>query len=527
VDTGYATVTGENPMPERYDHASLKRLSETMNRPLKTLFALSQSNDPFIAGIPFRRERADWFADMWQRFGKPGAHIRRVHYVMISQDTPILMSNGEEYINTEDCYDLLGDASLDARYLLLVPARDLVDRRNDDPTIYLSDGQETAAYIAALGGAVNIVPPSLVIPYLNITPPRIPQRYHIEIWCEKSTMNDVLIPLCRRYGINLVTGVGQLSLTHCFALVDRAAASGRPVRILYVSDFDHQGDSMPVAVARKVEWVLRTEEHDFDIQVRPIALTFEQCQNFQLRRTPAKSRDAAFAARYGEGFTELDALEAQRPGELERILTQEILRYYDNTLDGQIADVERQAQTEVGAINAEIRRRHARAINKLERERDEVTKIIAAFEKKAGRALRRITRKLRADAPNAEAYDWPEPVPGAEDPDPLFDSKRGYVEQIDRYKRHQDKPIERNRKMLIKKCRQCGNEFTAWRNDAVFCDGVGRFGRAVIEARAEARQETRRGRGRNGAMAAAGGSASAAEQISPLFVHTKNLLAQL
>ena len=149
-------------------------------------------------------------------------------------------------------------------------------------------------------------------------------------------MNDVLVPLCQRYGINLVTGVGQLSLTHCVALVDCAAASRLPVRVLYVSDFDKQGESMPVAVARKIEFVLRTERRGFDIQVRPIVLTHEQCIHYRLPRTPAKVVDAAFEARYGEGVTELDALEALHPGELERILTPEILRYYDDTLDGQI-----------------------------------------------------------------------------------------------------------------------------------------------------------------------------------------------
>ena len=41
-----------------------------------------------------------------------------------------------------------------------------------------------------------------------------------------------------------------------------------------------------------------------------------------------------FEARFGEGATELDALEALRPGELEQILTQEIERYFDNNLAG-------------------------------------------------------------------------------------------------------------------------------------------------------------------------------------------------
>jgi hypothetical protein len=45
------------------------------------------------------------------------------------------------------------------------------------------------------------------------------QRYHLEIWCEKSTMNDVLLPLARRYGATLQIGVGELSITKTLSLV--------------------------------------------------------------------------------------------------------------------------------------------------------------------------------------------------------------------------------------------------------------------------------------------------------------------
>jgi hypothetical protein len=49
-------------------------------------------------------------------------------------------------------------------------------------------------------------------------------------------------------------------------------------------------------------------------------------------------------------------------------------------------------------------------------------------------------------APNIEEVSWPEPAEADEDPDPLFDSRRDYVEQIDRYKEFQDRPTEGKRK---------------------------------------------------------------------------------
>jgi hypothetical protein len=49
-----------------------------------------------------------------------------------------------------------------------------------------------------------------------------------------------------------------------------------------------------------------------------------------------------------------------------------------------------------------------------------------------------ITNLQEADD-HIDDVEWPEPKAGDEDPDPLYDSKRTYVEQIDRYKQHQGK----------------------------------------------------------------------------------------
>ncbi len=59
---------------------------------------------------------------------------------------------------------------------------------------------------------------------------------------------------------------------------------------------------------------------------------------------------------------------------------------------------------------------------------------------------RAITEKLDARQPDPADYQWPEPAPGGEDPDPLLDSSRTYVEQVDRFKAHQGKPTGRKRR---------------------------------------------------------------------------------
>jgi hypothetical protein len=136
----------------------------------------------------------------------------------------------------------------------------------------------------------------------------------------------------------------------------------------YVSDFDPGGENMPVAVARKIEFDLRRLGESLDIQVRAIALTHEQCIQYALPRTPMKDterRAPGWEARYGEGQTELDALEAIHPGALDRILRREIERYRDPTIIARIGQATREFEQELRAINTAVRDRHAAEIDEI------------------------------------------------------------------------------------------------------------------------------------------------------------------
>jgi hypothetical protein len=352
------------------------------------------------------------------------------------------MPSGAPFLNTERCWEFLADASLDARHLELVP-NFTVDRRNAPPLIHMVKG--SSGWAAADGG-IRIEMPTYDAPLLKLYEPEIAQRYLIEIWCEKSTINDVLEPLGERFGVNIVTGLGELSHTRCAELVQRALKCGRPVRILYVSDFDPGGDSMPVAVARKIEHLLHIGGHDLDIQVRPVVLTHDQCVEYRLPRTPIKDtekRAARFEERYGEGGTELDALEALHEGELARILEREILRYYDPTLKHRTEIAAAQVKRDLARATAAVRRRHAGDISALAVEHKRLAALITASKRKTAPITRRIARAFASAAPDLDDYPWPEPRMGKEDPDPLFDSTRGYIKQVNRYKAHQGKPIKR------------------------------------------------------------------------------------
>ena len=346
-----------------------------------------------------------------------------------------------------DCWKRLANASKDARYLGLVSADDLVDRRNAEAITNIRDTGLPLSYVDS-GDDITIPDEMPDLPRAHLLNSRArTQRYQIEIWAEKTTMNDILEPIAERYGASLITGSGEISITHCNLCVRRAEQDQRPVRILYISDFDPGGLSMPVAAARKIEWLIHDAGLDVDIQLRPIVLTPEQCERYRLPRTPIKEgerRGEKFEARFGEGATELDALEALHPGALEQIIEREIERYYDHDLNAETDAAAEPISARLVKLNNEVHRRHAQEIKSLRAEYAKIVKAHAQWMKRAKVVWREIEQSLDAEAPEIVAQaDWPKPKRGDEDFDPLFDSTRDYVDQIDRYKEFQGKPTTR------------------------------------------------------------------------------------
>jgi len=78
-----------------FDYEGIKALAKDLGRPAETLIALSSTNDPFYI-IPCRQAEAQWFADLWNKFGMgKGGHTRGLHYRIVSQRTATSLSNGE------------------------------------------------------------------------------------------------------------------------------------------------------------------------------------------------------------------------------------------------------------------------------------------------------------------------------------------------------------------------------------------------------------------------------------------------
>jgi hypothetical protein len=457
------STNGDDMAPRGY--LAMKALAKRQGCSLETLLALAKKNDPFYCGAPAHVDKAQWFSAVWRTFAYSTAvHLRRIHYQLVSQHDP-RMHDGTPYQNTERCWDYLSDASKAARILGLVLPTAFEDRRNPPAHVPWSLTPEaTHPFMTWDTDMIFWALPKIQTALSDWLDMRLPQPqiegydysqrhqpYHLEIWIEKSTMDDVLIPFARTYGAVLVTSIGFQSMTRVIELLHRVAQAEKPARIFYLSDFDPAGDGMPVAVARQIEYWALQYAPSAEIKLTPLGLTRAQVQQYRLPRIPIKDTDArkaGFEERYGEGAVELDALEALYPGELAVILQDALDPYYDHALADRMADAEREVQAdaearwqdeteafqaEIEAIEAETAPIYARYQDILE---DLNTQLSAELEPFAARLA--AVRHAVLEAQAGFVFDMPDrPQPEVAPADEsawLFDSARAYLAQLAVYK---------------------------------------------------------------------------------------------
>jgi len=430
------------------DYEEIKQLARDSKLRVTDLIALAPANDPFYVGAPASVQWGEWFADVYKRFGfGHGIHLRRVHYAIISQETPIQTPDGKPYENTDHCWGQLLNASKQARYLSLVDAEDFDDKKHAEPTDYDAwVDTNTRLSLDQSEWFSPSLPEFPALPTINADGFAARQRYRLEIWCEKSTMNDVIIPLAQQYGATVQIGVGELSITRVVKLIRRIEADDRPARIFYISDFDPAGKSMPVAVARKLEFFASDLGLEIDAKVFPLVLTEEQCTEYRLPRTPIKEtemRARAFEERFGSGATELDALEALHPGVLRAILGTALQQYYDPTLARRVQREYLNLLTDLTERAVQAREPYSAEIAELQ---DEYTEIaeglrvrLSDWEARRSAVWEAISARLEDNQPDMGDWPVPEPDYADESDGAMYDSERSYMRQLQAYKEFQGK----------------------------------------------------------------------------------------
>jgi hypothetical protein len=480
------------------NYEQLKALAEQIGASISDLTATrSEDHDPFYVGTPTHWAMAEWFANMWEAkgfVGHGGVHLRRAHYRLREEGNT--KHDGSPY--TKEDWNYLCNAARYARILRdatgdpLVDPEDIIDRRNPEPHIYLNRPieEEEMGFEAE---TTEMVLPTIHTSLLywleedlgrpELTPKGYGyddfyQPYHVEVWVEKSTMNDVLQPVCQRLSTNLVTGVGFMTITSVVGLLRRIEATKKPARILYVSDFDRAGKRMPTQVARQCEFWLRKYLPDADIRLEPRVLTEEQIDEYHLWRVAEVDEET------GEEVIELDALESLHPGELAKIITEDIEQFRDKRLASKYWRARSEAQE---ALENALEEELGDELAVLDEVSEEARPIVERYERLLERLAARMQRELahleeKLEGPRqaiAEGVsslepdlpDLPKPTVGdTDDEDWLFDTRRDFMTQLMRYKTPEElAKMQATVRSRHKVCPECGAQFLSQRRDKVHC----------------------------------------------------------
>jgi len=421
------------------------RLERGRKPPIKDLIVLSPQNDPFYAGSETQAAMAVWFAGI---FGQStGAHLRRIHYRLVARGN-VVRADGVLYENNENSWSYLNNASRFARYLGLTDPEDLVDRRNPAPHIYMSPslglGPEWSYEvdtnpldrISTHLGNNHLPPVEVDTEVFGYTYEEALQPYHVEVWAEKTTMNDILVPLCSSLGANYVSGAGYQSITAMVSLLrGRVARLEKPTRVLYVSDYDKAGRNMPKQMARQMEFWIERYASEYDIRVEPIVMTQEQAEDYP----PAPDT----------GAVELDAMEELSPGTLAQIVRENAAQFRDFDLAHKVHASARVAQeavteavhdaiadelVEVEELKGEAEEIYERYRARLEVLAAELDAELEPLDERLETVQHAVTEKLAVLEPDLPALPEGDLQATPDDEGWLFDSRRDYLEQLRHYK---------------------------------------------------------------------------------------------
>src|SRR5580704_8681330 len=180
----------------------LKRVIESVRAERRcsreALTVLSSNIDPYRLDTPANHRDGAWLAEQLERAIGPSRriHWRGLHYAIVARGD-VSKPNGETYRNTDDDWHWLSDnAGKAARWLGYVDFERIIDNRNSDPVI-LRRARVTPEAWVSIGLDITIPDVDELEPYAGVAGFEGRQPYALTIFGEKTSLEDVLLPLAR------------------------------------------------------------------------------------------------------------------------------------------------------------------------------------------------------------------------------------------------------------------------------------------------------------------------------------------
>jgi hypothetical protein len=352
--------------------SSLREILEAARREsgssLGDLTVLAAKRDPYRQDTLAGRRDGRWFADMFRLYvGFASIHLRGFHYRLVARGD-VLKPDGKPYINDDANWVWLSEiAAKAARWLGYIAFDRIIDNRNDAPELTTREEfRKPFGYISS--GYLDIPDTDDIRVYPELVGFESRQPNALAFFGEKSSLREVLLPLAQRFDADMYLSGGELSDTLIHTMAKRGAGDGRPLVVFTLSDFDPAGYQMAVSIGRKLQALRDLLFPDLAFEVVPVALSAEQAIDLDLPSTPLKDterRADRWREKFGREQTEIDALQAIRPGALRETIEEAVAPYFDETLEHRVAEardewleharqaVEEQIGVEIEAIREE------------------------------------------------------------------------------------------------------------------------------------------------------------------------------
>jgi hypothetical protein len=383
------THKSTKPSKQLNGHGALRSVLETAFEESDfsrgELTVLSAQVDPYRLDTPSGHRDGAWAAQQLARgFGRDRrTHWRGLHYSIVARGN-VRKPDGEIFRNTEaDWLWLSSVAGKAARWLGYIPFERIIDARNAEPIIHRKASIEVEAWVS-VGIDVTIPDADDIEPQPGASGFVARQAFCFVIFGEKTSLEDVLLPVAQAHEADLYLPSGEISDTLLHQIAKDASEDGRPLVMITVSDCDPAGYQMPVSIGRKLQALRDLLFPKLRFEVVPAALTVDQVRDLDLPSTPLRDTEKR-ADRWREAFgveqTEIDALATLRPTVLREIVERAFDPYFDRTLKQRVDEAESnwlvEAQAALGEQSDDemLSRLRDEAAGKLDELREEIDRI--------------------------------------------------------------------------------------------------------------------------------------------------------
>jgi hypothetical protein len=174
------------------------------------------------------------------------------------------------------------------------------------------------------------------------------QDYRPEVWVEKDALVDIIGQAAGRYRVPYFSCRGYVSQSEMYDAAKRVQqrrAQGLEPVVIHLGDHDPSGIDMTRDITDRLTLMSHGE-----VEVRRIALTMDQINQYNPPPNPAKLSDArgsGYVAEYGYESWELDALE---PRVLTDLITAEIESLIEPTAWAQAVEHEQENQERLNVV---------------------------------------------------------------------------------------------------------------------------------------------------------------------------------